>query len=145
MRITITANKGNPNEKILLDYLEKNASDELVKKINSGNKTLNGCWQFIIGEAKNYLHSKNGAVSDDVVFGWAIHFFEEDSIKEGATPKVKAKVTASISEEDEEAIEEYNDDSEQPVKERKTKDKPNAKSKEEINKGYSQANLFDFL
>jgi len=78
MRINLTA-KGE-NQKLVLAYLEENASDVLVEKINSGKKTMNDCWDFIMKCAEKKLNKKNGAIRDDVVFGWAIHFFEEDSI-----------------------------------------------------------------
>ena len=79
MRINLTA-KGE-NQKLVLAYLEENASDVLVEKINSGKKTMDDCWKFIEGKAKDQAKNGCACVRDDVVFGWAIHFFEEDSIK----------------------------------------------------------------
>ena len=107
MRITYLVAKNN-TEKIVLNYLEKNASDELVAKINNGNKTLAGCWKYITNEAKEYLKNKSGAVEDDVVFGWAVHYFEEDSIEEGKLPTTNAKVTTSNNADVED--DEYDDD-----------------------------------
>ena len=78
MRINLTA-KGE-NQKLVLAYLEENASDVLVEKINSGKKTMEDCWDFIMKCAEKKLNKKDGAIKDDVVFGWAVHFFEEDSI-----------------------------------------------------------------
>lgn len=79
MKLNLTAQ--GDNQKIILQYLEENASDVLAEKINSGTKTLQDCWNFIVECAKKELHSMDGAIRDDVVFGWAIHFFEEDAIK----------------------------------------------------------------
>lgn len=79
MTLNLTAN--NDNEKIILQYLETNASEVLAEKINSGKKTLADCWKFIVKCAEKELHNRDGAVRSDVVFGWAVHFFEEDSIK----------------------------------------------------------------
>lgn len=70
-------------EKEIKEYLENNVSEVLAEKINNGKKTLKGCWNFITNEAKKYLNNKSGGVSNKVVFGWAVHYFEEDSIKEG--------------------------------------------------------------
>lgn len=69
------------NEKIILDYLNKNASEQLKEKINSGKKTLAQCWSYIISEARKLAKNNCACVDDATVFGWAIHFFEEDSIK----------------------------------------------------------------
>ena len=89
MRINLKA-KGE-NQKLVLAYLEENASDVLVEKINSGKKTMDDCWNFIMKCAEKELNKKNGAIRDDVVFGWAVHFFEEDSIKEGEKIKAPAE------------------------------------------------------
>ena len=74
-------NKDNTNEKIVLDYLEKNASDDLAKRINAGEKTLAQCWNYIISEARKAAVGNCACIDDATVFGWAIHFFEEDEIK----------------------------------------------------------------
>lgn len=68
-------------ERAILDYLELNASDALAAKINSGQKTLQSCFDYIRGEAKKQAQGGCAMISDAVVFGWAIHYFEEDEIK----------------------------------------------------------------
>lgn len=69
------------NEKLILQHLEKNASDVLIEKINSGKKTLKECWEFIKGEARKKAVNGCACVDDETVYGWAMHFFEEDGIK----------------------------------------------------------------
>ena len=77
------------------EYLENNASEILADKINNGvkivkeNKTLInkkdliGFWKFAMKEArKQAVKGDNGAwIEDSTVYGWAIHYFEEDSIE----------------------------------------------------------------
>lgn len=76
------------NEKSIKEYLEENASDILAFKINTGNKTLKGCWSYIVQEAKKVYESMNGkkdggvGIENETVYGWAIHYFEENEIKE---------------------------------------------------------------
>ena len=76
-------------------YLEENASEILAEKINNGvriqkdgkmllnKKTLDGFLKFACDKAKK--QAEKGAscacIDDDVVFGWAVHYFEEDSIE----------------------------------------------------------------
>ena len=76
-------------------YLEENASEILAEKINNGvriqkdgkmllnKKTLDGFLKFACDEAKK--QAEKGAscacIDDDVVFGWAVHYFEENSIE----------------------------------------------------------------
>ena len=81
-------------EKVLKEYLEQNASEVLADKINNGvpvekdgkklvsRKTLAGFMKYATEEARK--QAAKGATSaclhSDIVFGWAIHYFEEDSI-----------------------------------------------------------------
>ena len=84
-----------PAERKIKAYLEANASEILADKINNGvhiqkdgktllnKKTLDGFMKFACDEAKK--QAEKGAscacIDDDVVFGWAVHYFEEDSIE----------------------------------------------------------------
>lgn len=92
MKLNLTAN--GAEQTVVKEYLEQNASDILAEKINHGvvveqdgkkllnRKTLDGFMKFAAEEARK--QAQNGATSacvqDNVVFGWAIHYFEEDSI-----------------------------------------------------------------
>ncbi len=91
--INLTA-KGRDQE-LILAYLQENASDILANKINSGTpfekdgkqlinrKDLNGFMSFACDEAKKLAEkgSNSACVEDSVVYGWAMHYFEEDSIQ----------------------------------------------------------------
>ena len=68
------------NEQIVLDYLNTNVSEMLAEKINNGKKTLSQCWSYIMSEARKLAQNNCACIVDETVFGWAIHFFEEDSI-----------------------------------------------------------------
>lgn len=82
------------SEQRILDYLKANASVILADKINNGvqieldgkqlinKKTLAGFMKYACEEAKKQAEKgKNYAcINDSTVFGWAIHYFEEDGI-----------------------------------------------------------------
>ena len=82
-------------QKRIKAYLEENASDILAGKINNGvlikkdgkillnRKTLDGFMSFATEEARKQAEkgARYAMVEDDVVFGWAVHYFEEDSIE----------------------------------------------------------------
>ena len=82
-------------EQRIKEYLEANASEELARKINEGvpvekdgktliqKKTLQGFIRYATGEARKTAEKgASGAfVNDETVYGWAIHYFEEDSIE----------------------------------------------------------------
>jgi hypothetical protein len=85
MNIKLTSN--NATETRVLEYLQENASDVLAEKINAGNKTLAGALEHAKGEAKKLAGGEPCVCVDDAtVFGWIIHYFEEESITEKAKP-----------------------------------------------------------
>lgn len=85
----------NNSQQRILEYLQENVSEMLAEKINNGTpfekddkqfinrKTLNGFMKFACDEAKKQVEKgvNSACVEDNVVFGWAIHYFEEDSIQ----------------------------------------------------------------
>ena len=80
---------------LIKDYLEQNASEMLAEKINNGViiekdgkkllnvKTLTGFMAYAAEEAGKLAEkgAKCACIEDTVVFGWAIHYFEEESIE----------------------------------------------------------------
>lgn len=93
INLNLTA-KGTEQE-LVKKYLEENASEMLAKKINNGvriekdgkvlisRKTLDGFMKYAADEAKKLAEkgASSACVRSDVVFGWAIHYFEEDNIE----------------------------------------------------------------
>ena len=93
MRIKLET-KDNETLKKLVDYLEANASDELVEKINNGTpytkdgielvnkKDLIGFMRYATEEAKKLAEkgAMGAMVDDPIVFGWLMHYFQEDEI-----------------------------------------------------------------
>lgn len=85
----------NTQQEALKKYLEENASETLADKINNGvkivkdgltllnKKTLDGFMNFALEEARKQAQkgARGAMVEDKVVFGWLIHYFEEDSIE----------------------------------------------------------------
>lgn len=71
-------------EKRVLQYLQDNASEMLALKINTGDKTIKGAMNYATDQARKISAGGSTCVciEDEVVFGWIIHFFEEDSIAE---------------------------------------------------------------
>lgn len=82
-------------QEIVKAYLEESASETLAEKINNGKpiekdgkhlinrKTLDGFMRYACDEARKLAAkgASSACVEDKIVFGWAIHYFEEDSIE----------------------------------------------------------------
>lgn len=76
-------------------YLEQNASEILARKINEGvkivkngktllnKKTLSGFLKYACDEAKTQAEkgAQSACIDDAIVYGWAVHYFEEDFIE----------------------------------------------------------------
>ena len=85
----------NKAQEQIKQYLEANVSEILADKINNGveitkdnrtlinKKDLDGFWKFATEEARKTAEkgSSGAYVDDETVFGWSIHYFEEDSIE----------------------------------------------------------------
>jgi hypothetical protein len=83
-------------QKLILEYLEQSASDILADKINNGvliekdgktllnRKTLDGFMKYANDEARKMAEkgANCACIESNIVFGWAIHYFEEESIVE---------------------------------------------------------------
>ena len=81
-------------EKRILEYLQNNVSETLADKINNGSpfekdgkqlinkKTLSDFMKYACDEARKLAEkgSNSVCIEDSVVYGWAAHFFEEESI-----------------------------------------------------------------
>lgn len=93
MKLNLTANF--KEQELIKAYLEENAGEIFAEKINNGTpfekdgkmlinrKTLDGFMKYATDEARK-LASKgatSACIEDKVVYGWAVHFFEEDSIE----------------------------------------------------------------
>ena len=104
-----------PAEQKILEYLQNNASEALAEKINNGTpfekdgkplinkKSLSGFMKYACDEARKTVESgsSSACIEDSVVYGWAVHYFEEESIEgtlytldgEEYKPTVKVKST----------------------------------------------------
>ena len=133
--LNLTAS-GKPQE-LILAYLQENVSDVLAEKINNGvyiekdgkrllsKKTLDGFMKFASDEAKKLAEkgAMSACVEDNIVYGWAIHYFEEDTI-EGTL---------------------YNEDGTEFKPIVKTVAKPEVKKAEKPKPTTQQASLFDMI
>ena len=82
-------------QELVKAYLEENASEILADKTNNGarivkdgavllnKKTLDGFMAYAADEARKLAEkgTRSICVEDKVVYGWAVHYFEEDGIE----------------------------------------------------------------
>jgi len=100
-------------QELIKQYLEENASESLAEKINNGvkiqkdnknllnKKNLDTFMKYASEEARKIAEkgANCACIEDKVVYGWAIHYFEEDEIigtlynEDGTEYKVETKKT----------------------------------------------------
>lgn len=92
IELNLTAN--TESEKRILEYLQNNVSETLADKVNNGTpfekdgkpllnkKTLADFMKYAYDEARKLAEkgANSACIEDSVVYGWAIHFFEKESI-----------------------------------------------------------------
>ena len=92
---TLNLTPQNKQEELILNYLQNNTSETLADKINNGTpfekegkpllnkKTLSGFMKYACDEARNLAEkgANSACIDDATVYGWAIHYFEEESIE----------------------------------------------------------------
>lgn len=100
------SNSINAVKQAIKFYLDNRAkTDELFAVAYAKpNKNIDECIAYIVGEA---MKQDGNAVyvPDEVVFGWAVHYYDEDDIKINKLPansRVSAEATVELSEEDKE-------------------------------------------
>lgn len=89
--------KQNPLKEAIQSYLDERAkADELFAvAYKKKNKSIDECCTYIMGKAKKRGNAV--CMSDDEVFGLAVHYYDEDNIKINKLP-ASVKASASVPE-----------------------------------------------
>lgn len=105
----------NAVKQAIKSYLDNRAkTDELFAVAYAKpHKNIDECFNYILGEARKQGNAVY--LPDDVVFGWAVHYYDEDDIKINKLPantQVSARASVELTEEDKEkarelAVKEY--------------------------------------
>lgn len=64
-------------------YLEERAKTDpsVERNLCKEKKSLSECYEYIVGEAKKRAENNCACIDDDTVYGWAVHYYDEDDIK----------------------------------------------------------------
>ena len=74
-------------EEIIKKYLEERAKTDMSVALNlqKKNKSIKDCCAYIekqaLKKAKGTSKMKAAHIADDVVFGWAVHYYDEDNLE----------------------------------------------------------------
>lgn len=130
------------------DYLDERAGkDELfAKSYAKSNKNIDECYDYIVGEARKQCKDSDSiCISDDVVYGWAVHYYDEDNINVGRTTESKESTESKeLSDADKKKIvEEARKKAYQANKKSSEANKKSADAKKRKSAKMQQLTLFD--
>lgn len=114
--------KISPAERQILEYIDKNATEELRAKIEASEKGISDCVQYIASQVRERAEAGCAVCTDAEVYGLAMHYFEEDTIEKYTGIVAQAQTT------------------------QKPEDKPKpAKKQERKDAGYTQLDMFALM
>lgn len=71
-------------ESTIKNYLDKRAESDRLFAVSykKENKSIKECCEYIYSQARKMAKGGNAiGVDDDTVYGWAVHYYDEDDIK----------------------------------------------------------------
>ena len=80
-------------------YLDKRAQEDSLFAVTYAkkNKNIKDCCSYITGRAKKEQSGGCAVISHEEVFGWAVHYYDEDDIKVEKTSNMRSEVKTSAS------------------------------------------------
>lgn len=122
---------------VIKSYLDKRAKEDplFAETYKKKNKSIEECCQYIYSQARKVAKGGNAVGIDDAtVYGWAVHYYDEDNIKvDNVKDNVKVSTPDPVKEE---AVVKM---PEKPVKQ-----KPGRKKTKQELFDERQLSLFDF-
>ena len=95
--------------KVIADYLL--TRDDIKDSLDKEKKSLKECGQYILQEARK--KGSHVAMTDEEVFGLAVHYYDEDDITVKQTSKADVKVAAQKDDKPLKPLDEYRKEVEQ--------------------------------
>lgn len=81
-------------EEIIKKYLAQRSltDDSVARNMKKPNKSIKGCCDYIKKKAKEAAKDNVAMIHDEVVYSWAVHYFDEDNLQEDKKTVPTAKV-----------------------------------------------------
>jgi hypothetical protein len=73
----------------IVEHLKSfNDGGNFQEKLANSTQTFEQLRKYIVGEAKAFLHAQDGDIDNEIVYGWAVHFIDEN---------IQARVSNNVS------------------------------------------------
>lgn len=129
----------------LKKYLDQRAAEDplFAESYKKPAKSLEECCRYINGEVYKKRHGSNCiCLTDDEVYGMAVHYYDEDDIDINRVPKPQVATTKRDPEEEKKAVVEEIKREEEAWKKKNTQ---RTKPAEEKKQGHRQLTIFDVI
>lgn len=75
-------NTKDPSIKKIGEYLAERAKTDpsIAENLKKEQKTLDKCYTYIKNEARKQAVNECACIDDETVYGWAVHYYDEDDI-----------------------------------------------------------------
>lgn len=85
------------SEKVVKEYLDNYAKQDeaFAKSYAKENKSFEECLKYIKQEAQKQAQNGCAMIAKEEVFGWAVHYYDEDDIKVNQNIKANMATTAA--------------------------------------------------
>ena len=72
-------------------HLDKMAEQDFAfaERYKDEKKSIEECAKYIMAQARKQAKNGCAAIEDAVVYGWAVHYYQEENIKVDNAPKAK--------------------------------------------------------
>lgn len=127
--------------KTYLDNLATSDS-QFAEKYKNPNKTIKECCQYIVGEVRRKTKGTTAVMSDEEVYGMAIHYYDEENIVVRKTPKCSTSTSQELSEKDKKQLREQAEKEYMAQCFADLKQKENEKRQKQAAKRKSEESLF---
>jgi hypothetical protein len=75
-------NVNDKNLKLICEYLL--GREDMQEKLNNPNKSIDKMFSYIRNQAKKKAVNGCAVISDTEVFGWAVHYYDEEEVCDNA-------------------------------------------------------------
>lgn len=122
------------NKDIIKQHLDSMAEKDkaFAERYANGAKNLDACMDYIMQRARKEATKGMAMIEDNIVYGWAAHYYQEDNLKDEKT----------TDDNDDKYLSEFQVDDDKQEKETATKVKISRKPKSEKKCDYIELDLF---
>lgn len=87
-------------ETVIKSFLDKRSEEDslFAKAYAKAGKTIKECCNYIVCQARKMQQNGCAVIADDIVYGWAVHYYDEDNVEVDVEDEDSEQVEVRVSE-----------------------------------------------